>query len=124
MVHAKPCAPPVAIPSKSQSVDHTPLDTATSYHLSYAVNLVSIYACSHCGQYSGCQTHFVLVCGTHSHGVLFQAGPMSLSAFANSDWAADPVDRQSTTGSIVLLGNKPIQETTHFWRQREIDPWL
>ena len=46
--------------------------------------------------------------GTLSHGVLFQPCPMALTAFTDSDWAGNPVDRRSTTGFLVFLGNNLI----------------
>ncbi|XP_023891177.1 uncharacterized mitochondrial protein AtMg00810-like [Quercus suber] len=46
--------------------------------------------------------------GTLHHGVFLQPGPLSLSAFFDSDWAGDPYDRHSITGYIVYLGYNPI----------------
>ena len=41
-------------------------------------------------------------------GVLFQPGPLALTAFTDVDWAGDPSDRRSTSGVIVFLGHNPI----------------
>jgi hypothetical protein len=46
--------------------------------------------------------------GSLSHGLSFQPGPLQLTAFADSDWASDPMDRRSTTGLIIFLGHNPI----------------
>ena len=45
---------------------------------------------------------------TLHRGVFFQPGPLSLSAFSDSDWVGDPYDRHSITGYIVYLGYNPI----------------
>ena len=46
--------------------------------------------------------------GSLDHGLSFRLGPLTLTAFTNSDWAGDPMDRRSTTGLIVFLGHNPI----------------
>jgi hypothetical protein len=46
--------------------------------------------------------------GSLDKGVLFQPGPLTLTAFTDADWAGDPVDRRSTSGITVFLGNNPI----------------
>jgi hypothetical protein len=46
--------------------------------------------------------------GTLHKGVLFQPGPLALTAFTDADWAGDPSDRRSTSGFIVFLGHNPI----------------
>jgi hypothetical protein len=46
--------------------------------------------------------------GTLDKGVLFQPGPLTLTAFTNADWAGDPSDRKSTSGITVFLGHNPI----------------
>lgn len=46
--------------------------------------------------------------GTPNLGIFFQHGPLSFSAFSDSDWANDPFDRRSTTGFLVYLGFNPI----------------
>uniref|UniRef100_A0A2N9GPU6 Reverse transcriptase Ty1/copia-type domain-containing protein n=1 Tax=Fagus sylvatica TaxID=28930 RepID=A0A2N9GPU6_FAGSY len=46
--------------------------------------------------------------GSLDKGILFQPGPLTLTAFTDADWAGDPVDRRSTSGITVFLGNNPI----------------
>ena len=46
--------------------------------------------------------------GTLDKGVLFQPGPLALTAFTDADWAGDASDRRSTSGLVVFLGNNPI----------------
>ncbi len=46
--------------------------------------------------------------GSLSHGLSFLPGPLELTAFADSDWAGDPMDRRSTTGLIIFLGHNLI----------------
>lgn len=46
--------------------------------------------------------------GTLQFGIFLQPGPLSLSAFSDSDWAGDSFDRRSTTGYLVYLGYNPI----------------
>ena len=46
--------------------------------------------------------------GSLHKGVLFQPGPLALTAFTDADWAGDPSDRRSTSGVVVFLGHNPI----------------
>ena len=46
--------------------------------------------------------------GTLHNGIHFQAGPLALSTYCDTDWAGDPLDRRSITGMVVFLGNSPI----------------
>ena len=46
--------------------------------------------------------------GTLHFGIAFTSGPVSLSAYSDSDWAGDPVDRRSLTGMVLFFGNSPI----------------
>ena len=46
--------------------------------------------------------------GTSNFGIFLQPGPLSISAFSDSDWAGDPFDRCSITGFLVYLGYNPI----------------
>ncbi|XP_028084292.1 uncharacterized protein LOC114285439 [Camellia sinensis] len=42
--------------------------------------------------------------GTISYGLHFTAGPLLLTAYSDSDWAGNVLDRRSTTGFCVYLG--------------------
>ena len=47
--------------------------------------------------------------GTAGQGILLKAaGPPSLQAFSDSDWASCPFTRRSVTGYMILLGSSPI----------------
>jgi hypothetical protein len=46
--------------------------------------------------------------GTLDKGILFQPGPLALTAFTDADWAGDASDRRSTSGVVIFLGNNPI----------------
>ena len=46
--------------------------------------------------------------GTLHFGIAFTPGPISLSAYYDSDWARDPVDRCSLTSMVLFFGNCPI----------------
>jgi hypothetical protein len=46
--------------------------------------------------------------GTLHKGVLFQPGPLALTAFTDADCAGDPSDRRSTSGVVVFLGHNLI----------------
>uniref|UniRef100_A0A2N9GUJ3 Reverse transcriptase Ty1/copia-type domain-containing protein n=1 Tax=Fagus sylvatica TaxID=28930 RepID=A0A2N9GUJ3_FAGSY len=46
--------------------------------------------------------------GSIDLGILFQPGPLHLTAFTDADWAGDPNDRRSTTGLAIFLGHNPI----------------
>ncbi|XP_073268730.1 uncharacterized protein [Populus alba] len=46
--------------------------------------------------------------GTLDVGLHFQGGPLHLQAYSDADWAGDPNDRRSVSGSIVFLGSSPI----------------
>jgi hypothetical protein len=124
MITAKPCSSPF-VPLSQTSSNDSPLLldpyafrslvgalqylTFTRPDLSYAVNSL----CQH--MHRPTEAHLIAakrvlryVSGTISHGILFQPGPMSLTAFTDADWAGNPVDRRSTTGFLVFLGNNLI----------------
>jgi transposase InsO family protein len=124
MSTCKPCSSPFVSSSKlsSDSADFLPDPTPyrslvgalqyltfTRPDLSFAVNSL----CQH--MQSPTSAHLVAakrvlryVRGTISHGLLFQPGPMHLTVFTDADWAGNPVDRRSTTGFLVFLGNNLI----------------
>lgn len=43
--------------------------------------------------------------GSIQQGLHFVPGPLTLTAFADADWAGDPVDRRSTTGYGIFMGS-------------------
>jgi hypothetical protein len=121
MTTCKPCTSPFVSCSKVSSdvveflLDPTPYRslvgalqylTFTRPDLSFAVNSF----CQH--MQNPTSAHMIAakrvlhyVRGTLSHGILFQPGPMHLTVFTDADWASNPVDRRSTTGLLVFLGN-------------------
>ena len=124
MSTTKPCSTPFASSSRDSSSNSTLLSdpyifrslvgalqylTFTRPDLSYAINSL----CQH--MHSPSVAHLVAakrvlhyVRGTISCGILFQPGPMSLTAFTDADWAGNLVDRRSTTAFFVFLGNNLI----------------
>ena len=46
--------------------------------------------------------------GTIHQGLAFTPSPLVLSAYSDSDWAGDPLDRKSIFGILVFLSNSPI----------------
>lgn len=80
--------------------------TLTRPELSYSVNV----ACQH--MHAPKLSHFMAVkCilryikGSVHQGLHFVKGPLCLTAFADSDWAGDPVDRRSTTEFGIFMGH-------------------
>ena len=50
--------------------------------------------------------------GTLHFGIAFTSSPISLSAYSDSDWDGDPMDRRSLTGMVLFFGNSPISWST------------
>jgi hypothetical protein len=46
--------------------------------------------------------------GTLHLGLHFHLGPLHLQAYSDADWAGDPNDRRSVSGSLVYFGSSPI----------------
>ena len=46
--------------------------------------------------------------GTLDYGMRYTSCSLDLTAYSDADWAGDPNDRRSTTGSIIFLGSNPI----------------
>uniref|UniRef100_A0A2N9GMU5 Reverse transcriptase Ty1/copia-type domain-containing protein n=1 Tax=Fagus sylvatica TaxID=28930 RepID=A0A2N9GMU5_FAGSY len=79
-----------------------PLSTANNDALSDPTPFRSLVRCPS-------QNGFFVISRVHCiTGVLFQPGPLALTAFTDADWAGDPSDRRSTSGVIVFLGHNPI----------------
>uniref|UniRef100_A0A2N9E312 Integrase catalytic domain-containing protein n=1 Tax=Fagus sylvatica TaxID=28930 RepID=A0A2N9E312_FAGSY len=113
MSTCKPCSTPFVPPSTSVLTESSLLSDPFSYRslvgalqyltftrpdLSFAINSL----CQHMHQPT--TSHLVAakrvlryIRGTISHGILFQPGPLRLTAFTDSDWAGNPVDRRSST---------------------------
>uniref|UniRef100_A0A2N9H263 Reverse transcriptase Ty1/copia-type domain-containing protein n=1 Tax=Fagus sylvatica TaxID=28930 RepID=A0A2N9H263_FAGSY len=120
----KPCSTPFVSLSRIRKDDGIPLPDPTPFRsmvgglqyltftrpdLSYVVNHICQF------MHQPTDHHLVVakrilryVQGTLHHGLTFRPGPLSLTAFTDSDWAGDPMDRRSTTGLIVFLGHNPI----------------
>lgn len=46
--------------------------------------------------------------GSLHHGLTFHPGPLTLTAYTDSDWVSDPMDHRSTIGLIIFLSHNPI----------------
>lgn len=46
--------------------------------------------------------------GSLTEGLNFVPNSLSLTTYADSDWARDPIDRRSTTGFAIFLGSNLI----------------
>lgn len=83
--------------------------TLTMPEISYVVNV----ACQH--MHAPTQSHIVAVKrilryikGSLHEGLQFIPGSLTLTAFSDSDWAGDNIDRRSTTRYCVFLGSNLI----------------
>ncbi|XP_058216944.1 uncharacterized mitochondrial protein AtMg00810-like [Rhododendron vialii] len=112
MVDCKPSSSPASVKPGISEYDSPFLDvqlyrtlvgslqylTLTRPEISHLVNV----ACQH--MHAPKLSHFVAVKrilryvkGSVNQGLHFVLGPLNLTAFADADWAGDPVDRRSTT---------------------------
>uniref|UniRef100_A0A2N9HPA0 Integrase catalytic domain-containing protein n=1 Tax=Fagus sylvatica TaxID=28930 RepID=A0A2N9HPA0_FAGSY len=124
MSTCKPCSTPFVSLSRIRKDDGIPLSDPTPFrsmvgglqYLTFTRPDLS-YAVNHICQFMHQPTDHHLVAakrilryvqGTLHHGLTFRPGPLSLTAFTDSDWAGDPMDRRSTIGLIVFLGHNPI----------------
>ena len=110
--------PPLSTDNNDALCDPTPFRslvgalqyaTFTCPDITFAVNRVCQF------MHKPSTVHFVvakrILCylkGTLHKGVLFQPGPLALTAFTDADCAADPSDRRSTSRVVVFLGHNPI----------------
>ena len=83
--------------------------TFTQPNLSFAVNQVCQF------MHNSTNVHLMAAkCilrylhGTLHLGLLFRPNSLQLQAYADADWAEDPVDRRSTSSYVVFLGSTPI----------------
>ena len=53
-----------------------------------------------------CVLHYVR--GTFHFGIQLAPGPLTFSAFSDTDWAGDPTNKKFTTGMVIFLGLSPI----------------
>lgn len=127
MVECKSCATPIALKSVSSNTSNTdslPFGNPSLYRsivgalqyltitrpeLAYAVN----QACQHMASptiadFTAIKRLLRYVKGTIDHGLSFTPGSFTLQAFSDSDWAGDSVDRRSTSGYCIFLGNNLI----------------
>ena len=77
--------------------------------IAFAVNQVCQY------MHSPTTTHWAAVKrilrylkATHDHGLVYTASPLTLTAYADVDYAGDPDDRRSTGGYCIFLGSNLI----------------
>jgi len=79
--------------------------TLTRPDISYSVN--QLYQFLHCpttAHFTAAKRVLRYLKGTPDSGLLFTRGPLHLYAYCDSDWAGDPLDRRSTSGFGVFLG--------------------
>lgn len=120
MTECKPSASPASvkpgIPDSNSLLDDVHLYrtivgslqylTLTRPEISFPVNV----ACQHMhaprlSDFMAVKRILRYIKGTIQQGLHFVSGPLNLTAFANADWASDPVDRRSTTGFAIFLGH-------------------
>ena len=124
MTNCKPSSTPYSSTSRLTKDQGTPLADPTSFHnlvgalqyltftrldLSFAINQVCQF------MHSPTDTHLIVskrilryIKGFLSFGLLFQPGSLNLQAYADADWAGDPINRRSTSGYVFFLGSTPI----------------
>lgn len=79
--------------------------TLTRPELAFPVNVV----CQHMHQpkmshFGAVKRILRYVKGSISHGLHFVSSPLRLTAFADANWVGDPMDRRSTFGFALFLG--------------------
>ena len=124
MSTCKPCSTPFVSLSRLRKDDGILLSDPTHFRslvgglqyltftrpdLSYAVNHICQFMHQPTDQHLIAAKRILrYVQGSLDHGLSFRPSPLSLTAYTDSDWAGDPMDRRSTTGLIVFLGHNPI----------------
>ena len=124
MADAKPISTPVPSGKRLSLYDGEPLSDGSSFRsvvgalqyllftrpdIAYAVNQVCQY------MHSPTTAHWAAVKrilrylkGTHDHGLIYKPSPLTLTAFADADYAGDPDNRRSTGGHCIFLGDNLI----------------
>ncbi|KAM2637579.1 hypothetical protein EV1_022054 [Malus domestica] len=124
MADAKPISTPVPSGKRLSLYDGEPLSDGSSFRsvvgalqyllftrpdIAYAVNQVCQF------MHSPTTAHWAAVKrilrylkGTHDHGLLYKSSPLTLTAFADADYAGDPDNRRSIGGHYIFLGNNLI----------------
>jgi hypothetical protein len=124
MTTCKPCRTPFVSLSRLRKDDGVPLQDPTPFRsmvgglqyltftrpdLAYAVNHICQFMHQPTDQHLVAAKRILrYVQGSLHHGLTFRPGPLTLTAYTDSDWAGDPMDRRSTTGLIIFLGHNPI----------------
>ena len=124
MADCKPCSSPMIVKAVCSTTDSLPFAQPSLYRslvgglqyltitrpdLSFAVN----QACQFMHLPTNAHFHAVkrllrYVKGTLHHGLFFTPSSFALSAFSDSNWASDSLDRRSTSGYCVYLGSNLI----------------
>ncbi|KAM1486966.1 hypothetical protein ACFX2I_001086 [Malus domestica] len=124
MADAKPISTPVPSGKRLSLYEGEPLSDGSSFRsvvgalqyllftrpdIAYAVNQVCQF------MHSPTTAHWAAVKrilrylkGTHDHGLLYKPSPLTLTAFADADYAGDPDNRRSTGGHCIFLGENLI----------------
>lgn len=90
-------------------VDSLQYMTITRPEISFSVN--SLGQKMHCpteADFLAVKRIFRFLKGTVYHGLVFQPSLLHITAFLDSDWAANKLDRRSISGSCIFLGNNPV----------------
>ena len=80
--------------------------TITRLYISFPVNVVSQFKQSPCDSHWDAVIHiFHYIKGTPSRGVLYEnKGHTQIVGYCDADWASSLVDRRSTSGYCVFIG--------------------
>ncbi|KAL5707577.1 non-specific serine/threonine protein kinase [Ranunculus cassubicifolius] len=84
--------------------------TWTRPEIAYSVNLVAQFMHSpRVPHMTAAKIILRYLKGTLNHGLLYQKSPsLSIQAYSDADWAGCPMDRKSTSGYVIFMGNNPI----------------